>query len=508
MTILIKNNNLQQLLSSWIKLSYSYTISGIQSDSRLVKPGYLFCVLKKKNINETNKHMIHAIKNGAKIILYDTKQKFKNGTLKKIINHVPIIYFFKLSKNLPQILKKYYHFENNFTLIGITGTNGKSTTTHIVSQWANLLNVKIGIMGTLGHGINNNLKKTDNTTESSANIHQFLYHMLKQNIKTFAIEISSHGIVQHRIEQLPFKIAILTNITPEHLDYHRTMDNYINAKKAFFFKYNINTLIINADDLIAKTWIKKLNHKNVITITTKDQNFNSISPKKWIHANKIIQKQNCTNIHFNSSWGHGILNSTLIGHFNVINILLALATLLELNYPITDLVKVCKYIKTISGRMEHIHIVNKPKVIIDYAHNTNGLKNLLSTLKEIFNKKKIWCIFGCGGDRDKTKRPYMGSIAEKMSDQVILTNDNPRNEHPLKIIKNILSGCKFKNKIRIIPNREHAIKFAVNNADKEDIIVVAGKGHEKYQIINNKYYHFSDHKIIKKLLNKKNYDFN
>lgn len=496
----MKNNNLKQLLLPWITKTYTsqLKITGIESDSRLIKSGNLFFSLHN-NVNKRHQHITEAIKKGALMILCNTQKKNKNDTLQKFVNKIPIVHVFKLSKIFPLILKKYYCFKNKFILIGITGTNGKSTIAHIIAQWTSFLNIKIGVMGTLGHGIYKKLKLGTNTTESSIKIYKFLYNMSKENIKTVVMEVSSHGIVQHRTLGLPFKIAIFTNITPEHLDYHKTMKEYIRAKYSFLFKYNINTLIINANDPIAITWIKKLAHKNLITITT-NRNINFPLSKKWINTNKITYENNFTNIHFNSSWGNGILKSKLIGHFNVINILLAFATLLELKYPIVNLIKVCNYIQTICGRMQYFNVIQKPKIIIDYAHNADALKNLLTTLRTQFENKKIWCIFGCGGNRDKIKRAHMGSIAEEISDTVILTNDNPRNESPLKIIQDILTGCKNKNKINIILNRENAIKFAIQNAHVQDIIVIAGKGHEIHQTINNKNYYFSDQNIVQKLL--------
>jgi len=439
------NNNLKQLLSPWIKVTYSYKITGIEINSSSVKFGNLFCVLHT-NTHTNNINIFHAINNGASIILYNTQNKEKHGQIKKNINNVPIIYFFKLLKIFPLILKKYYSFTKELTLIGVTGTNGKSTTTHIIAQWTNLLQKKIGIMGTLGHGIyNNKLIPTKNTTESSINIHKFLHKILLQNVKTSVMEISSHSIVQNRILGLPFKIAILTNITSDHLDYHHTLEKYIKAKWSFLFEYNINTFVINADDPTAKIWIKQLSRKNLIVITTKNNN-DYTSFKKWIRVKKIVDKNHYTNIHFDSVWGNGILKSKLIGHFNVINFLLALATLLELKYPIEDLLNTCKNIKTICGRMEYFSSYNKPIVIVDYAHNQDALKNLLLTLRTKFKNKKIWCIFGCGGCRDKTKRAHMGMISEKIAYKTILTNDNPRNENPKKIIEDILDGCIDKKK--------------------------------------------------------------
>ncbi|XBC38438.1 MAG: UDP-N-acetylmuramoyl-L-alanyl-D-glutamate--2,6-diaminopimelate ligase [Buchnera aphidicola (Floraphis meitanensis)] len=415
-----------------------------------------------------------------------------------IKNDIPIISFFKLSKYLFEISSRYYKINTNLTLIGITGTNGKSTVTNIISQWGHLLNYKIGIMSTLGNGIYNNLKPSKNTTESSINIQKFLHEMSINNIRTIAMEVSSHGIVQNRISKLRFSIAILTNVTSDHLDYHKTVKSYIQAKLNFFTQNKIKKFIINIDDCTGNNLVKMLNKKKVIAVSI-NKNFNCLSFKKWIHSYHIIHNTHINYIYFKSSWGQGVLKSKLIGHFNIINLLLALAALLELGYPFDRLVNTCKKITNVHGRMQIFKTPNKPFIVIDYAHNEDAFKNALQSIRKIC-RNKIWCVFGCGGDRDKSKRSLMGRMAENIADTIILTNDNPRNENPIEIIRDILKGCQHKKNIHIILNRKKAIQFSIIHANVDDYIVILGKGHEEYQIIKNKIYYFSDHVTIKQLL--------
>ncbi|XBC40940.1 MAG: UDP-N-acetylmuramoyl-L-alanyl-D-glutamate--2,6-diaminopimelate ligase [Buchnera aphidicola (Nurudea yanoniella)] len=441
-----------------------------------------------------------AIKNGASAILYEIKKNNINnhGNIKYIKKNIPIIYFVELSKHLNNISKIYYQVSKTLKLIGVTGTNGKSTVTHIIAQWHYLLNKKIGIMGTLGHGSYNNLKSSSNTTESQINIQKFLKKMLKKNIKIVALEVSSHGIIQNRISNLHFSIAILTNVTSDHLDYHKTIENYIQSKWIFFSQTNIKTFIINNDDYIANTFIQKLSKKNVIVVSIK-KNFQHDLFKKWIHAYKIIKNIYFTYIFFKSSWGNGKLKSKLIGNFNITNLLLALAALLELKYPLSVLINKCKKIKAIPGRMQLFKTKKKPFVVIDYAHNEHAFKNVLTAIRSKY-RNKIWCIFGCGGDRDKSKRSLMRKISEKIADKTILTNDNPRNEDPMEIITEIIKGRKLKKNMYIILDRKKAITFAIINAKFHDCVLILGKGHETYQIIKEKKYYFSDHDIVKTLL--------
>ncbi|XBC43504.1 MAG: UDP-N-acetylmuramoyl-L-alanyl-D-glutamate--2,6-diaminopimelate ligase [Buchnera aphidicola (Meitanaphis flavogallis)] len=428
------------------------------------------------------------------------KKKEYHGHITYKNKHIPVIYFLKLSKNLSKISNRYYEVNEELTLIGVTGTNGKSTVTHIIAQWNYLLNQRIGIMGSLGNGTYNDLKPSVNTTDSPINIQKFLKEMLINDIKTIAMEISSHGIIQHRVSNLNFSMAILTNITSDHLDYHKTIENYIKAKWTFFSKNKIKTFIINIDNHIGKLWTKKLSKKRTIVVSI-NKNFNYSLFKRWVHAYRIIYNTNYTYIYFKSSWGKGLLKSQLIGNFNVTNLLLALVALLNLGFSLSCLIDVCEYIIAVPGRMQSLKIPNKPNIIIDYAHNEDAFKNVLQTIRKIYHHN-VWCVFGCGGNRDKLKRSLMGKISEKIANKIVLTNDNPRNENPKEIIKDITQNIQNKKNIHIILDRKQAIKFAIMNANINDCVVVLGKGHEKYQIIKNKTYYFSDYETIKKLLEK------
>ncbi|XBC42478.1 MAG: UDP-N-acetylmuramoyl-L-alanyl-D-glutamate--2,6-diaminopimelate ligase [Buchnera aphidicola (Meitanaphis elongallis)] len=494
-------HDLKNLLKPWINIIRTYKITGITSDSRKVTSGYLFCALQGTKCH--GKIFIKkSIKNGAIAILCETKQIKYHGYITYTEKKIPIIYFFELSQYLFKISSRYYKINEMLTLIGITGTNGKSTVAHMIAQWSNLLNHKIGIMGTLGNGTYNNLKPSKNTTESPINIQKFLKKMSIDNIRTIVMEVSSHGIIQNRVSHLYFSIAILTNITSDHLDYHKTIENYIQAKWTFFSQNNIKTFIININDTIGKIWTEKLPKHNTIVISIKQQ-FNYSSFKQWIYANYIIHEKDYTYIYFKSSWGNGLLKNKLIGYFNISNLLLAFATLLELGHSLSHLINTCKNITTVFGRMQLFKAPRTPYIIIDYAHNENALKNVLKTVRKMCHHNKIWCVFGCGGNRDKLKRFFMGQTAKKIANKIILTNDNPRYEKPIEIVKDIIKGCKNKKNIYVILDREKAINFAVINAKICDYIVILGKGHEQYQIVKNKSYYFSDHNIVKKLLENK-----
>lgn len=495
------NCHLQSLLSPWISnidIIPKIKIKNLQLDSRLIKSGDVFIALAGHNIN--GEYFIsEAIKLGAIAVIINTYQKQYNGKILKL-HGTPIIYLYKLLDNLSALSGRFYQNPaNNMRIIGVTGTNGKTTITQLISQWVNLLGGNSSVMGTIGNGLYRKQNQlTQNTTSSAIEIQKFLHYFLQQGSNLVAMEVSSHGIEQHRVASLPFTAIVFSNLTEDHLDYHKTMKQYENTKWKLFSKHSFKIAIINYDDLIGKKWLHNLINAVPVSLNQKleikDQNH-------WIYGEKINYQYNCSHIEFKSSWGNGSIKTKLIGEFNISNLLLSLATLLTLDFPLEKLIKSAPNLQPICGRMEVFESQNQVTMIVDYAHTPDAIHKVLLFIKSIC-KGKIWCLFGCGGDRDKTKRPLMGSIVENIADVVIITDDNPRSENSLDIIKDILSGFKFPKNANIILNRAQAINYAFNQAKDKDIILIAGKGHEKYQIIGNKYIKYSDQFIIQKLLSK------
>ncbi|MXP56490.1 UDP-N-acetylmuramoyl-L-alanyl-D-glutamate--2,6-diaminopimelate ligase [Pantoea sp. Mhis] len=440
-----------------------------------------------------------AIDRGAIAVLAEAECQAKDGHIEQI-NKIPIIYISQLSQRLSALSGRFYQQPAyKLKLIGVTGTNGKTTTTHLIAQWANLLGENSAIMGTIGNGIYGNLIASKNTTDSAVVIQQVLYDLVKKNTNLVAMEISSHSLVQHRVHALPFVAAVFTNLSQDHLDYHHNMAEYESAKWLLFSQHKINKAIINADDKIGRQWINKI--PNAVVVTSQ-KIFQFKFYQYWLHANNIYYHDNGTFISFNSSWGNGNFKSQLIGEFNSTNILLALATMLTLNYPLELLIDTAIKLQPICGRMERFTAPDKPLVIVDYAHTPDALEKALKTARIHYCKKGgyIWCVFGCGGERDRDKRPLMGAIVEKLTDIVIITNDNPRNEKSMFIINDILSGMIQPKRARIILNRKQAVTSAIIEARVNDLVLIFGKGHENYQIIGNEYIHYSDRDIVTKLL--------
>ncbi|QCI17621.1 UDP-N-acetylmuramoyl-L-alanyl-D-glutamate--2,6-diaminopimelate ligase [Buchnera aphidicola (Acyrthosiphon lactucae)] len=491
---------LKYLLSPWIKNIPNKYISNLNMDSRSLNQGDLFIAIPGTKKDGRN-FIFEAIYKKSAAILYETEKQENHGIF-KYINNIPIIYFFKLSENISMLASRFYKEPGKkLKIIGITGTNGKTTVTQLINQWRKILGNKTATMGTLGNGFYNCLEPTKNTTSSAIFIHLFLSIVLEKQAKLVTMEVSSHGLIQNRVKAVPFYIAIFTNLTQDHLDYHQNMQKYESAKWLLFSTHKVQKIILNADDKYGKIWLKKLLNYYTIAVTIQNSRQKKYSTK-WINATDIKYCNNFIYITFESSWGVGKISSCLIGRFNVMNLLLSLACLLELGHNLSDLIRTSHKIKPVHGRMETFSFIKKPTFIIDYAHTPDALKKTLNAIRFHY-QRYIWCIFGCGGERDQKKRPIMGAIAEKLSNKVIITNDNPRNEKEEKIIQDILNGCQNKRKILIIPNRKKAISYAFLKARYNHIVLIAGKGHEEKQIIHNKYINYSDKKIVLNLLEEK-----
>ncbi|MEI4220054.1 MAG: UDP-N-acetylmuramoyl-L-alanyl-D-glutamate--2,6-diaminopimelate ligase [Candidatus Dasytiphilus stammeri] len=501
----MRNNNfLDYLLAPWISSVPNIFIREMQIDSRLVKAGDLFVALPGYLL-DGRQFIPHAIAQGGQAVLTeaDMNRSNKSEILYVHDKKIPIIYLKNLSHHLSEIAARYYGYPGQkLSIVGVTGTNGKTTITNLVAQWVQLLGNKSAIMGTLGNGLYGHIINTKNTTSSAVEIQKILNLLVEQGSQVAALEISSHGLVQHRVTSVPFSAVVFTNLSRDHLDYHGTMESYKKAKWLLFSAHQSKNIIINGDDEVGRSWLSILPDAVIVSI-----NQPSSKRRRWLKATKInFFNYQETQIRFQSYWGNGNLKSHLIGYFNVSNLLLALTTLLTLGYSLDQLIETCDSLKPVKGRMNMFHVNGKPKVIIDYAHTPDALKHALICARMQLRCKSLWCIFGCGGERDQGKRPLMGSIAENFADKIIITNDNPRNEDPRVIINDILRGINFSSKVDIIPNRSIAVTRVLQLAHEDDVILISGKGHENYQLVKNKRIHYSDLALVTKLYEKSNND--
>lgn len=489
------NRNLRELLAPWVPGVLERPLRGIILDSRLVSRGDLFIAMAGHHLDGRS-FIPQAIAQGVAAVIAEAEGEASDGDI-RYINGVPVIYLSQLPQFLSAIAGRfYYEPANKMKLIGVTGTNGKTTTTHLIAQWANLLGETGAVMGTVGNGLYGQLVPTKNTTGSAVDVQHVLHDLVKQGSTLAAMEVSSHGLVEHRVAAVPFTAAVFTNLSRDHLDYHSDMQSYESAKWLLFSEHKVKVAIINADDAVGCRWLTKLLDAVVVTF---EDNWQSDLHDRWLKSTAVNYHDEGTCICFKSSWGNGEFESQLMGAFNVSNLLLALATLLALDYPLHQLVASASQLKPVCGRMEVFTAPKKPSVVIDYAHTPHALEKALESVR-LHCKGQLWCVFGCGGDRDKGKRPLMGAIAEKFADIVLITDDNPRSEDPISIINDILTGIFHPGLVRVMSGRTQAVTSAITQAKATDVVLIAGKGHEDYQIIGNQRLYYSDRDIVTRLL--------
>ena len=442
------------------------------------------------NKHDGREFIQEAIENGAAGIIFESKNFKKNLNLS-----IPNISISDLSNKLAAISSQFYEYPSKkISIIGITGTNGKTTSAYWLSQCLNHLKIKTAFIGTLGYGDLKKLKKSQNTTPSAIDLQRSIKEIYKKKYKYVAMEVSSHGIKEQRINNIEFKQRLFTNLSRDHLDYHKTMSEYAEVKKKFMLSEKNGNIIVNIDDKVGQSIFN-----NSVLPDNKKVSF-SIYKKSKIQATNIRQDHNNLSFDLNYYGKSFPVRLKLIGIFNIYNVLGVIGCLSTMGFEVNQIINSLKKIKQVPGRTEFIKkSKDLPSVMIDYAHTADALENILKSIK-INSFKKIILVFGCGGDRDKGKRKEMAKIAEEYADHSLITSDNSRNENPKDIIEDI-SKHFDQEPIKII-DRKEAICEAIKMADKEDLVVIAGKGHEEYQEIGNKKIYFSDKKVVDDFIKK------
>jgi len=458
-------------------------IADVIKNSKDIKPGDLFVAINGVNTDGHN-FIKDAISKGAKCILCENDNDIKNDDVTFVITKCTKETYSKVCSNF---------FDNpsaKLKLIGITGTNGKTSSSNLLYQMFSLNNLKSGLISTNEIIIDSNKFQTNLTTPDSYDLNFYLNKMVSEGVRFCFMEVSSHSIDQRRISGLKFDLAIFTNITHDHLNYHKTFKNYLNVKKRFFDDLDKDSIsLINLDDKNA----------NYIVQNTISKVYRLSIKKDADYKLKIIEN-NFTGLIIKVD--NQLINTQLIGRFNAYNLLTVLSASKLLNLDAKKIFLGLSMLKNPEGRFDVIH-VNKIVGIVDYAHSPDALLNVLETILEIKNKENsIITVVGCGGGRDKEKRFKMGKIASKLSNKVIFTTDNPRDEDPELIIDDMILGVdeKDKNKVMNIVDRKEAIMEASKIIKPNDILLVAGKGHENYQIIRSKKVKFNDKNILKETL--------
>ncbi|MBO6272201.1 UDP-N-acetylmuramoyl-L-alanyl-D-glutamate--2,6-diaminopimelate ligase [bacterium] len=481
--------NLSELISEVnVKEKYNFedvNIEGISYNSKTTKKGDIFVCLRGEHVDGHN-FAENAVTAGAVAIMCETHLEL----------NVPQIIVASTEQSIAPLANVFYNKPSkDINLIGVTGTNGKTTVTHLIQRIIEANDKPCALIGTLGYKLSSNgeYKEAKHTTPQAPEL-QHTLTVIKDEAKInyVSMEVSSHSLVQNRVGGCQYNCGVFTNLTQDHLDYHVTMDRYFDAKALLFKRLGTNDIaVINKDDLWADKLISTLaggvklytygiktdadiKAKN-ITFSPKGVSFECITPK-----------------------GTYPINLSMNGMFSVYNVLAALTVAYSYGFDIEKSIKILEPLKGVAGRFEIV--VHHPLVIVDYAHTPDGLENVLKAAREITPKdSKLLCVFGCGGDRDATKRPKMGAIAEKLADKVIVTSDNPRSEDPQQIITDILTGFKSVNDVVVEPDRGKAIEYIKELAKNNDVVVIAGKGHEDYQILKDRTIHFDDREEARKV---------
>lgn len=455
-------------------------IESIQYDSRKIKSGDVFFAIEGFNV-DGHEYIDRAVEKGAKVIV-----------IQKDVEAIANITYIKVEntrKALAIASGNYYdNPSKKMKIIGITGTNGKTTSAFMIKAILEEKGYKVGLIGTIANYIGQEEIHTDKTTPESLELHQLFSEMIEKGVNYCVMEVSSHSLELHRVFGIEFAESIFTNLTRDHLDFHKTFDNYFKAK-AKLFSMSKNS-IINIDDSYGKSIVEMVN-RNVITYSI--ENPSDLTGKNLkLHSRGIEFKLNYNNEEV-------FIKLSIPGKYNVYNALGCIGATLNEGIDIYTIKNALEKV-TVPGRCE-ITTMNSNlnfDVIIDYSHTPDSLENILNNVRE-FTKGRLICVFGCGGDRDRTKRPIMGKIGGDLSDYAIITSDNPRTEDPNDILKEIVQGIESNN-YEVIENRREAIKRAIEIAKKGDIIVVAGKGHETYQILKDKTIDFDERKVVAEII--------
>ncbi|QTJ62923.1 UDP-N-acetylmuramyl-tripeptide synthetase [Candidatus Nardonella dryophthoridicola] len=492
--------NIKNILKNYININNipDIYISGISYDLDNIKYGNAFFLINNYKNSKINNLIDKLISKGVFIIIKEATNYINNGIF-FFKNNILILLIYDLKKKISKISIEYYKKKNkntNYNLIGITGTNGKTTISFFICQLIKLLNKKPYIVSTLGNGNIDNLYKTEYTTDLPFKFFKNLYSSIDEYYDFIISEITSHSLDQYRINGANFNICIFTNISHDHLDYHKNIFNYKISKLKLFNDYYSKYNIVNYDDNLGKEIYNNFKEKTFIVTTKNISDFEINKFKFWLKLIYVIKKKKFNIIKISSNFGNGYFKTNIYQNFNIKNILISISCLLLLGFNIFDILNVINYLKLPLGRFNTIK-KNNFNIIIDYAHTPESIYKLLFEIKKKYRLKKICSIFGFGGNRDSYKRIIIYNIILKFSDYFILTSDNSRNER----FKNIINFVKKNNKIKIIYNRESAIKYSLNKY-KNSVIVIIGKGHENYQILyNNKKIFHSDLYIVKKYIN-------
>ena len=481
----MKEMALDQLLEGIVnqEIADDICIRGIQNDSRKVSPGDLFIAYQGSQAHGVE-FIEQAQRKGAVAVLCDEQCALSD------CQNLFALRVSGLRDQLGLIADRFYnHPSANIPVIAVTGTDGKTSVTHFIAQTLNSAGKQCGLIGTLGSGLLNHLTASSNTTPSALFIHQFTCELIAKGGDCLVLEASSHGIDQGRLNGLSVDVAVFTNISLDHLDYHVSLDDYIDTKCRLFEQFDLSYAVINCGSAHYERFLSACSDSvQIIKYALFDDSAD-------IFLNSLTTDANGTHMNINAFGESLDVQTEVLGKFNAENILATLAVLHTQDVNLVTASEHLSKLQAVNGRMQIFRKRDGTMIVLDYAHTPNALEKVLRECRD-YCMNNLICVFGCGGDRDSSKRSAMGSVAEAIADKVILTDDNPRYENPEKIISDIQSGIKRLDGVDVIRDREQAVHKAIAQASEGDVVVIAGKGHETHQIVGDKMLRSNDAELI------------
>ena len=457
-------------------------VSGIASDSRQLESGFLFLACDGISSHGLD-YLDEARSAGVCAVAWDASTANEPADI-----GVPMIAVENLATHLGEIASRYYgNPSSHLKTVGVTGTNGKTTVAWLIAQCLQHLDDRCAYVGTLGFGVDELQGVEGMTTPAAVELQGHLAAFTEQGATHAAIEVSSHALSQRRVDGVQFDAVLFTNLTRDHLDYHGDMQSYFESKARLFLEHAANCKIINLDSEFGTELAARCG-QDVVTVST---HFDRVANgRPYVFVRSVVANQNGSDVTVTSSWGDGKFTLPLPGDFNVANAVIVLAYLLTTGIRLEQACDVLQLVDAPPGRMQQVSTAGSA-IYIDYAHTPDAIESALRALRP-HCRGKLWCVFGCGGDRDTGKRPLMGKLAERLANGVVITTDNPRHEDPQKIIADILAGFSNADDATVIEERAAAIAWTIANAGPTDVVLIAGKGHEDYQEVGSERHAFSD----------------
>ncbi|MEO8061507.1 MAG: UDP-N-acetylmuramoyl-L-alanyl-D-glutamate--2,6-diaminopimelate ligase [Pseudomonadota bacterium] len=486
------SHSLRKLLDGLAELPHDVEVSDLTQDGRAARPGCAFLAVRG-SAEHGLAYAPQAVANGARAVLWEPAPVAVVPDLPSEIVVAPVA---NLREHASAIADRFFGAPSqSLSIAGITGTNGKTTCAYLLAQALEIAGRPAAYMGTIGTGRPRELTASSLTTGDAISVQRTLSELRRGGAASVAMEVSSHALDQSRVGAVRFRTAAFTNLTRDHLDYHRSMENYGAAKTRLFTRADLKSRVINVDDAFGRQLAIDPKGRGRLIVTSRGHQSHTRAAAGFVRAMNVSLSTRGIELEFDSSWGTGALTTPLVGDFNVDNVLTVIAVLLDWDLDLEQAISVLSQVRAAPGRMETFGGSNTPLAVVDYAHTPDALRKALSAARAHCSGRLV-VVFGCGGDRDAGKRPLMGAIAAELADDVLLTDDNPRTESPETIVADIARGIPAGRAFRVEHDRGRAIAESLAGAAPDDVVMIAGKGHEDYQIYGREKRAFSDQRVV------------